>query len=135
MVKLVLLCGWEWTGVNAEFVVSCVKDGGSALAGDVNAEGVKSLGDVSANMDKFLLNFKLHTFLSANTSCMLVTMEMDISHNHYRDLMRTLSFNLYSQFQVLFPNLIQHEYHLCNNDFTEVGLPGSTISQVSTTVN
>lgn len=55
-VKLVLLCGWEWTGVKAEFVVSCVKDGGSVLAGDANAEGVKSLGDVSANMDKFLLN-------------------------------------------------------------------------------
>ena len=51
-VKLVLLCDWEETGVNAEFVVSCVKDGGSVLAGDANAEGVKSLGEGSANVDK-----------------------------------------------------------------------------------
>ena len=51
-VKLVLLCDWEETGVNAEFVVSCVKDDGSVLAGDVNAEGVKSLGEASVKVDK-----------------------------------------------------------------------------------
>ena len=67
---------------------------------------------------------------------MLVTMELDISPNHYRNLMKILlSFHsTYSQFPVSFPNLMQHVYHLCNNDYIEVGLGSimETISQVST---